>query len=83
MSLAGLLRDVSLDTLLSLGALQLGLIVTILALCLAGIAAVIFYARRRPVYISAIPMQPFWRRRITQRVCACSLAGLLIVLLVV
>ena len=82
MSTASLLRDTSIDALLSLSALQLGMIITIVVLCIAGIAAVVFYATRGPVYISPIPWQPFWRRRITYRICACSLvAALLLVIL--
>jgi hypothetical protein len=82
MSIASLLHDTSIDALLSLGALQLGMIIAIVVLCVAGIAAVVFYATRGPVYISPIPSQPFWRRRITYRLCAGSLvAALLLVLL--
>jgi hypothetical protein len=82
MSMGSLLRDTSIDALLSLSALQLGIIIAIVVLCVAGVAAVVFYATRGPVYISPMPSQPFWRRRITYRLCACSLvAALLLVLL--
>jgi hypothetical protein len=81
MSTASLLRDTSIDALLSLSTLQLGIIITIGVLCIAGIAAVVFYATRGPVYISAIPSQPFWRRRSTYRLCACSLVAALLLVL--
>ena len=81
MSIANLLRDASIDALLALSPLQLGMILTIAVLCLMGIAAVVFYATRGPVYISRVPSQPFWRRRMTYRLCACSLVvGLLLIL---
>ena len=81
MSIASLLRDTSIDALLALSPLQLGMILTIAVLCLMGIAAVVFYATRGPVYISPIPTQPFWRRRTTYRICACSLAAMLLLIL--
>jgi hypothetical protein len=81
MSIASLLRETPLDALLALSPVQLGMIVTIAVLCLMGISAVIFYATRGPVYISPIPSQPFWRRRVTYRLGACSLVAVLLLIL--
>ena len=81
MSISSLLRDASIDALLTLSPLQLGMIIAIAALCIAGIAAVVFYSMRGPVYIPPIPSQPLWRRRITYRLGACSLVAVLLLVL--
>jgi hypothetical protein len=78
MSIGNLLTKPSIDSLLALGTLDVLVVLASVVACAAALAAVLFYVTREPVYISATPSQPFWRRRSTQGVCACCVTAIVI-----
>jgi hypothetical protein len=78
MSIGNLLTKALIDRFLALGTLDILITVACVLVCAAVVAVVLFYVRREPVYISATPSQPFWRKRTTQRVCACCVVAIVV-----
>ena len=82
MSIGNLLTQPSIDALLALSTLDVLILLGSVLFFAIGLAAMFFYALRGPVYISATPSRPFWRRRVTHRVCACCVMAVVIFALV-
>ena len=78
MSIGNLLTKPSIDVFSTLGALEILVIVASVLVCASVLAVVLLHVTREPVYISATPSQPLWRRRSTQSVCACCVLAIAI-----
>ena len=78
MSIRNLLTKASIDGFLTLGTLDIFIVVASVLVCAAVLAVVLFYATREPVYISASPSQPFWRKRSAQGACAGCVVAIVI-----
>ena len=81
MSIAQVLRDPSLESLLALGIADLATLAGALIACVTAVAALLIYVRRQPVYIPPTLRPPVWRRRITHRIGAAALVTAALVIL--
>jgi hypothetical protein len=80
-SIVNWLRNLSVDSLLGLGDFDALILLVLVVACIAVICTAFYFATREPVYISATPSQPIWRRRSTQRLGTVSLVALVVVAL--
>ena len=76
MSITELLREPSVENLLSLATVDLVAVAGVVVSALAAAGAGALFLRRGPVYIPPTLKPPFWRRRVGYKLSAGAMLGL-------